>query len=82
MDFLIGASWMICELKTQLLKYIAMLFIENNYLCKQTYQSFIMDTISVGINQTGNEQFVTWIIIAVVFISVSYTHLDVYKRQD
>lgn len=61
---------MICELKTQLLKYIAMLFIENNYLCKQTYQSFIMDTISVGINQTGNEQFVTWIIIAVVFIFI------------
>ena len=24
---------MICELKTQLLKYIAMLFIENNYIC-------------------------------------------------
>lgn len=47
-----------------------MLFIENNYLCKQTYQSFIMDTISVGINQTGNEQFVTWIIIAVVFIFI------------
>ena len=61
---------MICGLKTQLLKYIAMLFIENNYLCKQTYQSFIMDTISVGINQTGNEQFVTWIIIAVVFIFI------------
>lgn len=29
-----------------------------------------MDTISVGINQTGNEQFVTWIIIAVVFIFI------------
>lgn len=49
-----------------------MLFIENNYLCKQTYQSFIMDTISVGINQTGNEQFVTWIIIAVVLYLLSY----------
>ena len=24
---------MICELKTQLLKYIAMLFIENVYIC-------------------------------------------------
>ena len=29
-----------------------------------------MDTISVGINQTGHEQVVTWIIIAVVFIFI------------
>lgn len=42
----------------------------NKQTNKQTYQSFIMDIISVGINQIGKEQFVSWIIIAAVFIFI------------
>lgn len=34
---------MVCELKTQLFKYIAMLFITNNYLCKQDSFLFFFD---------------------------------------
>ncbi len=34
---------MVCELKTQLFKYIAMLFIFNNYLCKQDSFLFFFD---------------------------------------